>query len=58
MNYLAGALIQLKSGGPLMTVKETFLGENGETLYRAQWFDGKTLCEGIFLHDTVEYEGE
>jgi uncharacterized protein YodC (DUF2158 family) len=39
-----GDLVQLKSGGPVMTVQERLSSPS----YRCQWFAGKKLESGVF----------
>lgn len=43
--FVAGDLVQLLSGGPVMTVHD--YNEYGET-YSCQWFAGKKLDSGRF----------
>jgi uncharacterized protein YodC (DUF2158 family) len=45
-NFKAGDLVQLKSGGPIMTVRNTDL--DGPEYVLCQWFNGKKLEEGTF----------
>jgi uncharacterized protein YodC (DUF2158 family) len=40
-----GDTVQLKSGGPVMTVGEQPVGFRGHTCH---WFDGKELRQGVF----------
>ena len=53
-DFKAGDQVQLKSGGPTMTV--TIVGENqyGRKKVFCQWFDKNKLCEAEFEPDTVE----
>jgi len=44
-----GDLVQLKSGGPVMTVQEALSGGN----FRCQWFAGKKLESGVFPADSL-----
>jgi uncharacterized protein YodC (DUF2158 family) len=44
-----GELVQLKSGGPVMTVKEKLSID-----YRCQWFAGKKLETGVFPPDSLQ----
>jgi uncharacterized protein YodC (DUF2158 family) len=47
--YEIGDLVVLKSGGPVMTVEETFEIRPGkEEQVRCQWFSGKKLESGVF----------
>lgn len=48
--YNVGDQVQLKSGGPCMTIKELTRGSGG---YRCQWFAGKKLDGGIFPEDSL-----
>lgn len=56
--YEQGDLVQLKSGGPVMTVKK-HSNRNG---YRCTWFKGQTLQAGWFeegqLVDAEEEDDE
>jgi uncharacterized protein YodC (DUF2158 family) len=47
-NFKAGDVVQLKSGGPLMTIKEVgeFAGYNQGV--RCVWFAGSKMQTGIF----------
>ena len=48
--FKEGSVIQLKSGGPKMTVSEiTPTGEH----YRCQWFTGSKLEEGYFPEEAL-----
>jgi uncharacterized protein YodC (DUF2158 family) len=52
----AGDLVELKSGGPTMTVKgrvSTGL-DNSTTIYICQWFGGKKLESGQFHVDSLK----
>jgi len=49
-NFVAGDLVKLKSGGPVMTVKEKLY--DGDL--RCQWFGGKKLESGDFPPDSLE----
>jgi len=50
-NLKVGDIVQLKSGGPEMTV-QTVPTEKG-TVYKCQWFAGKKLEVGLFPHDSL-----
>jgi len=47
-SYKTGDLVQLKSGGPAMTVKEAIGDGLDGGDYLCQWFGGSTLKEGVF----------
>jgi uncharacterized protein YodC (DUF2158 family) len=49
MKFKKGETVQLKSGGPIMTIKDVVLGG-----YRCQWFAGKKLEEGYFPEASLE----
>jgi uncharacterized protein YodC (DUF2158 family) len=49
--FKIGDLVQLKSGGPTMIVKEEVYGGD----LKCQWFSGKKLEEGDFHPDTLEH---
>jgi len=46
--FKTGDTVQLKSGGPIMTVKE----QSGRDVY-CQWFAGKKLEFGYFTPDSL-----
>lgn len=46
--FKTGDLVQLKSGGPVMTVKE-----RDSWGYKCQWFAGKKLDIGSFPEDSL-----
>jgi uncharacterized protein YodC (DUF2158 family) len=54
--YKIGDQVQLKSGGPVMTVNRFFaaLGVHGEAVYRCQWFAGKKLESGDFAEEALQ----
>ena len=43
-----GDLVELKSGGPDMTVEKIYEGANGEQRAACQWFDGVKPMSGAF----------
>jgi len=45
----SGDTVQLKSGGPVMTIQKLMVG----TTYRCQWFAGKKLEVGDFPEDSL-----
>ena len=49
--FTVGEIVQLKSGGPDMTVEEyvSFAGQ-----YRCQWFGGKKLESGTFPPESLK----
>jgi len=47
-----GYIVQLKSGGPEMTVQS--VPENPKQSYRCQWFAGKKLESGTFPPDSLK----
>ncbi|GAB3767228.1 YodC family protein [Spirosoma pomorum] len=56
-----GDLVQLKSGGPAMTIGscKTDFVEQGSLekvgqIWTCQWFDGNTLSKGDFHEDTIQ----
>ena len=50
-----GDQVELKSGGPTMTVREIDLDFQGKVRgYRCQWFSGKKLEGGHFPHDSLK----
>ncbi len=55
--YSIGDQVQLKSGGPCMTVNESirdFTSKDFEGKYRCQWFAGKKLDNGVFPEDSLQ----
>ena len=48
--FKSGDLVELLSGGPVMTVqnKDTLQSGKDKTVYRCQWFNGKKLEYGNF----------
>lgn len=53
--YNPGDQVQLKSGGPIMTVKEIRdLSISGSNEYCCQWFAGNKLNEGYFLEESLK----
>ena len=52
MAFVTGDIVELKSGGPKMTVK----GNPGTDpdLYDCQWFGGKKLENGFFRGDSIK----
>jgi len=46
--FEVGDLVQLKSGGPVMTIKRV-----DGTMVACQWFAGKNLEEGRFYPSTL-----
>ncbi|WP_408398329.1 YodC family protein [Paraburkholderia nemoris] len=51
-SFKIGDSVQLKSGGPEMTVKS--VPEGPVKSYRCQWFAGKKLDEGVFPPDSLK----
>ncbi len=49
--FEVGELVQLKSGGPSMTVRKV-IGE--DPVIWCQWFSGNKLNEGRFAPDSLE----
>lgn len=55
--YNIGDQVQLKSGGPCMTINELikhYTSEEFEGKYRCQWFAGKKLDNGVFPEDSLQ----
>ncbi|MBJ9681534.1 MULTISPECIES: YodC family protein [Burkholderia] len=50
--FKVGDIVQLKSGGPEMTVQ--VLPSETTTSYRCQWFAGKKLESGVFPGDSIQ----
>ena len=54
--FASGDMVQLKSGGPPMTVNRV-LGVSGGELV-CVWFDGTEMKSGRFHHGAVERTGD
>jgi uncharacterized protein YodC (DUF2158 family) len=50
--FKIGDIVQLKSGGPEMTVQS--LPASNSTTYRCQWFAGKKLESGPFPEESIK----
>jgi uncharacterized protein YodC (DUF2158 family) len=48
--FKVGDQVQLKSGGPVMTVEMKI----NDRSYRCQWFAGKNLETGVFAPDSLQ----
>jgi uncharacterized protein YodC (DUF2158 family) len=48
-NFQIGEIVQLKSGGPKMTVRQVF----PDGTVTCQWFAGTKLSHGIFSAETL-----
>ena len=48
--FKVGDVVQLKSGGPKMTVKNVYESDN---TYSCQWFTGSKLADGHFPQDSL-----
>lgn len=54
--YNIGDQVQLKSGGPCMTINEAVRHHTSEEFlekYKCQWFAGKKLDGGVFPEDSL-----
>lgn len=47
-NISAGDVVQLKSGGPLMTVNRVYGSVNGVQVCECKWFEEASVKEGDF----------
>lgn len=54
--FAVGTIVELKSGGPHMTIKEVLTNFQDEPTgsYKCQWFAGKKLEDGIFPGDSLD----
>jgi uncharacterized protein YodC (DUF2158 family) len=52
--FVTGDKVQLKSGGPIMTVDAKMNSGFHTGKYHCQWFNGATLKEGIFAFDSLK----
>ncbi|WP_414561208.1 YodC family protein [Ralstonia wenshanensis] len=50
--FKVGDIVQLKSGGPIMTVRS--LPTAGHNAYSCQWFAGKKLESGSFPLESLQ----
>lgn len=50
--FNVGDIVELKSGGPRMTVKS--LPTEAGSQYTCQWFAGKKLEQGHFPEDSIQ----
>jgi uncharacterized protein YodC (DUF2158 family) len=50
--FKIGDIVQLKSGGPEMTVETA--PDIGQNYYCCQWFAGKKLESGVFPSDSLQ----
>ena len=53
--YQVGEIVELKSGGPDMTIKKVILDvmDNFTGEYSCQWFAGKKLDSGVFPEESL-----
>lgn len=51
LDFHVGEVVQLKSGGPLMTIEE--VPGAVHVAVTAIWFDGNTLCRGPFERRSI-----
>jgi uncharacterized protein YodC (DUF2158 family) len=52
--FETGDTVQLKSGGPAMTVKHISVKSSYEGQYVCQWFGGKKLEQGFFMPESLK----
>jgi uncharacterized protein YodC (DUF2158 family) len=52
-SFKLGDIVQLKSGGPSMTVYEVD-NDFGKPVVRCQWFAGKKLESGTFAVESIQ----
>ena len=50
--FKVGDIVQLKSGGPSMTISHLSSGDDPK--YSCTWFNGKKLEHGQFLEETLQ----
>lgn len=50
----AGDVVQVKSGGPLMTIEYSFQTDGGRTKVMCTWFDGNKRISESFYPVTLE----
>lgn len=53
VKFPLGEVVQLKSGGPAMTVSET-PGTKGHDKYVCQWFKGASKERGAFIEEELQ----
>jgi uncharacterized protein YodC (DUF2158 family) len=54
MAFQLGQTVQLKSGGPRMTVTELSSGPQGRTIVSCIWFDGQKQMHGNFSEEALK----
>jgi uncharacterized protein YodC (DUF2158 family) len=54
MAFGVGDCVQLKSGGPDMTVTKVIATPEGEAIVLCDWFDGSTKCYGRWLEGALQ----
>lgn len=52
--FKPGDKVQLKSGGPTMTVDKLITQGFESDKYRCQWFSGSNLKQGYFAYDSLK----
>jgi uncharacterized protein YodC (DUF2158 family) len=56
--FKAGDLVELKSGGPEMTVKEAGKANSGKYLVWCDWFDDSKKMSDAFAPESLRLSGE
>jgi uncharacterized protein YodC (DUF2158 family) len=54
MTFKIGDIVQLKSGGPLMTITSLPEPEMGTTKYGCNWFNGKKIEYAGFIEEILQ----
>jgi uncharacterized protein YodC (DUF2158 family) len=54
MAFKVGDVVQLKTGGPLMTVIDPGRTVDGKVVVRCAWFDERKPCSNVFPADTLK----
>jgi uncharacterized protein YodC (DUF2158 family) len=54
MAFKVGDVVQLKSGGPFMTVVDPGTNEGGKVVVRCAWFDERKPCSNVFPADMLK----
>ena len=58
-DFTAGTLVQLKSGGPVMTVEKVYTAPDGDLRVSCQWFDKSKPSSEKFRPEMLkEYKPE
>ena len=54
--FKVGDVVQLKSGGPLMTISQIGADVNGRPRVWCDWFDGNKMANALFPPESLQSE--